>query len=438
MNSPPARFRAREYYPLLIVEGYLLLTLLIFFIGPVDYSIHSPVMFAVLMALCHGLFIFGYVAGIRLKSRGGVVRPENRYNGTTYWLLFSLGFFGVWLAYKNLTMMQGIFPVDFFGDLYRGFTEPALVYSDRKLALENSVVAGSRLTNIFSFFFAFAKLLFIFYFLYHWRQLSALKKHLAVAYSLLFVAPGITAGVNSVVFQFSLFFMISILTILYQTKSKYFIRMSLVFGALFLLPLSWFGMLMSERGGGFEYFASTSPLGDISINSSVIDPLAASAFGFLYYSFVWLTYYVCQGYYGFSLILELDWQWTYGFGNSEFLQRQLLLITGVDVSPLTFQARIDHLWDETAQWHSFYGQVANDVGVAGLPLLMFGIGFLFAKVCKSVIREGNFYGLALVPIFAVMFIFFPANNQVFGYIDTLSYFVFVSVLWLVSIKTKRA
>lgn len=438
MTRPPAKFRAREYYPLLIVEGYLLLTLLIFFVGPVHYALHNPVMFAVVMALCHGLFIVGYIAGIRLRTRGGAVRSENTYSNTTYWLLFSFGFLGVWVAYKNLTMMDGMFPVDFFGDLRRGFTEPALVYSDRKIAQEDSVVAGSRLVNIFSFFFAFTKLLFIFYFLYYWQQLSAFKKYLAVIYSFLFVAPGITAGVNSVVFQFSLFFMISILTILYQTKSKYFMRMSLVLGALFLLPLSWFGMLMAERGGGFDYFASTSPLGDISISPSVQDPLAASAFGFLYYSFVWLTYYVCQGYYGFSLIFQLDWQWTYGFGNSEFLQRQLVLLTGIDVSPMTFQARIDHLWDETAQWHSFYGQVANDVGVAGLPLLMFGIGYLFAKVCKSVIREGSFYALALVPIFAVMFIFFPANNQVFGYIDTLSYFMFVSVLWLVSIKTKRA
>lgn len=438
MTPPSAKVRVRDYYPLVIVEGYLLLTLLIFFIGPIQYEIHNPTIFVTVMALCHGLFIVGYVLGIRLRSRGVAVRSANTYADSTYWLLFSFGFFGVWVAYKNLTMMDGLFPANFFGDLRRGFMEPALVYTDRKMAQEDSTVAGSRLVNILSFFFAFTKLLFIFYFLYYWRQINASKKCLALVYSFLFVAPGITAGVNSVIFQFSLFFMISILTILYQKKSAHLMKVSAVFGALFLLPLSWFGMLMSERGGGFDYFASTSPLGDISIDPEAQDSIAASAFGFLYYSFVWLTYYVCQGYYGFSLIFDLDWQWTYGFGNSEFLQRQLLLLSGVDVSPLTFQARVDHLWDETAQWHSFYGQVANDVGVAGLPFLMFGIGYLFAKVCKSVTRGGGFYALALVPIFAIMFIFFPANNQVFGYIDTLSYFVFVSVLWVVSIKTKRA
>jgi hypothetical protein len=112
------------------------------------------------------------------------------------------------------------------------------------------------------------------------------------------------------------------------------------------------------------------------------------------------------------------------------LQRQLAILTGVDVSAMTFQARVDHLWDETAQWHSFYAQVANDVGIPGLPILLFLIGFFFARVWRSVLVGGSFFGLALMPIFIIMFVFFPANNQVFGYIDTLSYSVFVTLFWL--------
>jgi hypothetical protein len=193
---------------------------------------------------------------------------------------------------------------------------------------------------------------------------------------------------------------------------------------------------MSERGGGFEYFSSTSPLGDISVVSNFDFATESSFIDFFYYSFTWLSYYLCQGYYGLSLILNLDWQWTYGFGNSEFLQRQLLMISGEDVSSLTFQSRIDHLWDKSAQWHSFYAQFANDVGFIGLPFLLFAIGFFFAKVWNSVIQKNNFYGLALIPIFTIMFIFFPANNQVLGYIDTFSYFIFVTILWLFNSKQK--
>ena len=155
-----------------------------------------------------------------------------------------------------------------------------------------------------------------------------------------------------------------------------------------------------------------------------------------YYAFVWLNYYLVQGYYGFSLILNLDQNWTFGFGNSDFLQRQLLVLTGTDVSDLTFQAQISQYWGP-AQWHSFYGQFANDFGFAGLSVLMFILGYFLSRVWASVIYNNSFYGMSLLPIFSLMFIFFPANNQVFGYIDTLSYFLFMSLFWFFENKRVR-
>ena len=138
----------------------------------------------------------------------------------------------------------------------------------------------------------------------------------------------------------------------------------------------------------------------------------------------------------FSLIINLDLNWTFGFGNSDFLQRQFLLITGIDLSGSTFQSRISDYWS-SAQWHSFYGQFANDFGLIGLSILLFILGYFFAKVWGSVIYNKSFYGASLLPIFALMFIFFPANNQVFGYIDTLSYCLFMTIFWFFEDKKFR-
>jgi hypothetical protein len=60
---------------------------------------------------------------------------------------------------------------------------------------------------------------------------------------------------------------------------------------------------------------------------------------------------------------------------------------------------------------------------------MFIIGFLFSRVWLSILLQNSFFGAALMPIYIIMFIFFPANNQVFGYIDTFSYFIFISIFW---------
>ncbi len=204
-------------------------------------------------------------------------------------------------------------------------------------------------------------------------------------------------------------------------------KLIIILSILFLIPVGSFGYIMLERGGGFDYFISTSPLGDISVNTETPD--LDNIFDFYLYAFTWLNYYLVQGYYGFSLIIDLDWNWTYGFGNSEFLQRQFLLITGIDIAQDTFQTQIDNIWGKTAQWHSFYGQFANDFGIIGVSILMFILGALLSRIWLSAIYNNNFYGMALLPLFMIMFIFFPANNQIFGYIDTLSYFIFVIFFW---------
>jgi hypothetical protein len=185
---------------------------------------------------------------------------------------------------------------------------------------------------------------------------------------------------------------------------------------------------MSQRGGSFDYFINSSTLGDISVSVDDIDT-NSSIVEYFNYSLVWMNFYVTQGYYGFSLILDKEFKWTYGFGNSAFLQRQLYLVTGIDVSPDTYQRRNDHVWGEYSMWHSFYGQIANDFSPYGIIILMFFIGWYFGKVWMSILLHNSFYGAALMPIFAIMFIFFPANNQVFGYIDSISYFFFISLFW---------
>ena len=192
---------------------------------------------------------------------------------------------------------------------------------------------------------------------------------------------------------------------------------------------------MSKRGGGFDYFSGTSPLGDISI--SLVAPEYSGFYDMVVYSLVWMNYYLVQGYYGFSLILHLDQNWTYGFGNSAFLQRQLELIFGLDISNVTFQARVSDVWDVSAQWHSFYGQLANDVGLIGVGFIMFLLGFFLCKVWISILHQNSFYGASLMPIFGILVIFIPANNQVFGYIETLSYALIVSILWFFEDKRVR-
>lgn len=424
------------YLPLILVESYLITTLFIFYFGPIEFKIHNNLIFFALLFLYHGFFIFGYLISAKIKSKASLLAKRKILNGFFYTSL-CIGLIGILGSYRNLMLSTSFIPYEFFENLSRGLSDPGLVYTERMMNAESGITSDSRLFNITSIFFSFFKLLFIFEFVYFWNQIGRNKKILSIVYSLLFVSSGISSGTNSVIFIFFIFLTTSILTVLYIRNYIYLRWIFILSSILFLIPVASFGYIMSQRGGGFEYFSSTSPLGDITppLVSPNLDN--ASLIDFFYYSFVWIDYYLVQGYYGFSLILNLDHNWTFGFGNSAFLQRQLLMLSGIDVSELTFQHRVSPFWDESAQWHSFYGQFANDLGLLGVVLFMFVLGFYFAKVWRSVIYENSFYGAALMPIFFLMFIFIPANNQIFAFIDTLSYLIFVSILFFLENKKLR-
>lgn len=421
--------------PLFLVECYLILTVILYFFGPVVFSSHDTIVFIALIVLYHISFIAGYSFSTNLK----ILRVNNSRRALSnrfYYIAFFFGVVGVLNTYKNLMLAPSIIPYDILSEVLRGINEPGSVYAGRmQQVLSSDNVSSSRLFNIASIFFSFFKLLFIFIFVYYWSDLSIVKKTIAIVYSFLFISGGIASGTNSVIFIFFIFLLTSAFISMYLSDYKHLKKILIMCLFLFLIPIGLFGYMMSQRGGGFDYFAGTSPLGDISI--AIDTPSLTNFIDFYYYSFVWLNYYLVQGYYGFSLILDLDFNWTYGFGNSAFLQRQLLVITGVDISEMTYQARISDYWDKDAQWHSFYGQFANDFSLLGMSVLMFLLGFLLSRVWLTVIHNNSFFGAALLPIFIILFVFFPANNQVFGYIDTFSYFIFVSIFWFFEHKKIR-
>ena len=427
----------RNYLPLFLVEMYLLFTLAIYNFGPVHFDGHNTLLFIFVMALYHLAFIGGYCIATEYHKPNSF-RLEVRFSSSFFYISFLLGLVGILNTYKNLMLSPSIIPYDIVDEVIRGINEPGVVYAERMGELSSVGVGAeseARLFNVVSIFFSFFKLFFIFMFLYFWNEIGLLKRLLSVIYSLLFISAGVSSGTNSVIFIFFIFYFFSLLTILYLREYRHFYKIMVFMVFIFLIPLGGFGYMMSQRGGGFEYFSGTSPLGDINV--LVETPVLDGIIDFYYYSAVWMNYYLVQGYYGFSLILDLDWNWTYGFGNSAFLQRQLLVLTGIDISSLTFQSRISSSWDANAQWHSFYGQFANDFGFAGLAVFMCFLGYFLARVWLSIIYNNSFYGVALIPLFMLMFVFFPANNQVFGYIDTLSYFIFVGILWIFEGKWVR-
>lgn len=421
----------KKYIPLFLVESYLLFTLFVFFFGPIDFHVHNFEVFLVLIVLYHLSFILGYListSSYKFKHQ----YYDSKLASSSFFIMLAFALVAALVTYKNVMMTDSFIPYDFFDQIIKGIESPAEVYVERRELLESGGHVSSRFFNVISIFFMFFKFLFIFYSVYHWRDYSFMKKFIFVLFCFVFISPSLAGGINSILFYFVIFMVVSLFFVKLMRSEINFTLLTVVLTCALLLLVGFFGYIMSFRGGSFEYFNGLSPLGDISIAMSTPD--FDSILGFYTYSFVWISSYVVQGYYGFSLALSEEWIWTYGFGSSHFLQNQLSTVFGVDVNSSTFQYRISHIWDEKAMWHSFYAQIANDFGFVGVALVMFGLGFLLSRIWSTIVFERSFYGAAMMPILVLLFIFMPANNQIFGFIDTISYFFAILILWFLEDK----
>ena len=191
---------------------------------------------------------------------------------------------------------------------------------------------------------------------------------------------------------------------------------------------------MSQRGGDITYIESRGGFNDIKVDANSLN---LSNINFLYYTYSWLTTYMVQGYYGFSLALEQPFDSTYGFGSSIFITRNIDAIFGSDFQSITFQRKIDPYWSETAQWHSMYSYLANDFNFPGVAFFLFILFFLLARIWICFLNTGNIFAGSLICLYSVMIFFIPANNQVFGFLFSFSAFFWSFVLWLLSFKKNR-
>lgn len=396
--------------------------------------------FLILMVFYHVAYISGYCLSInnfQFKSKAGL--SKSKYKKTHIQLLIFVSILAFLIGHKNLTMSEELIPLSFFDDFISGVNNSSLVYADRMQRIDE--YSGSKILNVLYFFVAFAKVVLIPTVVFYWRNLSVSYKFTLITISLLTVMSGVAAGVNKLLFDFVILYSSSsVLLIVYNYyQNKFFLKKKVVF--LFLiaivslfLALWFFSEAMLGRGGSPTYIESTSPLGHIKVNPEYITSDSDSIISYLY---VYLSYYIVQGYYGFSQALNIDFVWTYGLGNSEFISRQMFWLFGYDPSLDTFQHRVDSVWGEKAQWHSFYTHLANDFHFIGVIFVNFLLGFYLAALWKSFIYENNFYAKYLLPLFVIMIIFTPANNQIFGFLETFSAFFLLTILWVRSVRIKK-
>ncbi len=431
---------AKYLWPIILTESYLILTLLIFAFGPIAYHLDDPLAFWFYISLYHISMILGYL--LAAQPFRNQIRPRRKYRALSLFkirILILVAYFAFLIGHKNLTMSDSIIPENFISDILSGVFESERQYIGKIDRLGD--YAGSKILNILNFFVAFTKIIIIPVIVFSWERLKIPDRFLALTVSFLPVLSGVSTGTNKPLFDFVILYASSLLLYFvanFYAEGRFNFKSRRFFIVIITLSLGFalwfFGTAMLGRGGDPSYVESTSPLGHIRVDEAYRYIDGGS---FLSYVYVWLSNYVVQGYYGFSQALNMEFTSTFGFGNSQFLARQLEWATGYNLSLDTYQHKIDAVWGETTQWHSLYSYIANDVHFLGVAVWNFIMGFYLARVWRSFLDEDNLFAKMLLPLFAMLVIFTPANNQVLGFLESFSAFILLTVLWISSVHRRR-
>lgn len=438
----------KVYAPLLLVQLYLLFGLWLFFFGPIIWPKNNQTEFLELIFYYHVMFISGYVLQSHFFVRNYVLTPTSPSSGSDifvkyFWVILMLAFAANVVVHRNTTLSNSYIPDNFFASLYRGLVVPwearAFYASPDSLVgfVKNPYVTATLLLA------GPFKYILLPCLVFYWHALSPVRKIAGILIIMIPLVTGIVASLS--VINFSYLFIISIclgtwvisndekgiLTALKQRK--FFIAF------LTCIFLFSFWQFYSVKSGQSLYQVAIEtkkpqPTLDylkqkqvtFKSEESGVSKTVATDF------YEKLTIYMVQGYNGMSIALDENFESSFGIGHSAFLQKIFAEHLGVDIRNRTFQRKITDKWDEFSYWHSFYSYIANDVGFWGVGVIMLLLGAFFSKVYLSAIIDDNFYAKMLLPLLGILFLYIPANNLIFGFLETMISFWLLTIMFIAS------
>ena len=403
---------------------------MLFHFGPINYPVANLIYFNLYMFFYIIMCCLGYMYGISKANFFTRITNEKLIR-VNFWILASIALFSAFILNMNYAKLPSLYPSNLIDALSGKINILDVGINYYEAHTRGESYSGSKTLNIINFSLAWTKVVFLAYVVFEWKLLNRFRRTVAVMIVLIPLMSSLLVGTNKPIFDVIFVFIFSVWLLIIRGSifSKQLWKPSwkvkVMAGLLVCAFLVMFSQSMVSRGASAEYVEYTSMNGGISVE--IEDDTALKAF------YVISTHYLVQGYYGFGLALNESFDSTYGFGHSKFLLRQAELFDE-DIADRTYQAKISDDWHATRQWHSAFSEFANDVHFIGVGFVMWVLFFWMAVTWKLGAGYGFREALYFLPLHGILVFFLPANNQVFGFLDSLSAYVFLSLAIFVRAK----
>jgi hypothetical protein len=403
--------------PIVVVIGFNLLTLALMMTAPVAWDAENLPRIYLLVVVCQLLILIGFRLG---RNRGLLTRPRTvlPLSSGDRVMPYLLGIYLLTLPIVYGFKM-GFPPFDISGManvILAGLKDRTFGYTN---ALRG-VGLGPIPWSLYFLVSIFTQCSFIAGFLY-WRRMRPRMKLLfagLVGLDLVFaLGRGTAFGVISVVTTF-------FLATMFWKRSR--LATVVLVACLFATSIAVLANNLYSRSGNVERPVELTEFGRSSL---ILDhPTLALIPGPLQPTYINVLWYLCGGYYHASFALDLDFKPTLFVGNNPSLTG-IAAIFGIDVWNDTYMHRLQTARgiDELGVWHSAYAWYANDVSFPGVPVLLFGVAYLFGFAWARSL-QGDFLSKIVFVILGNMLLFLFANNT---YLASVFYsFMFLLPFWL--------
>lgn len=433
----PQRIKKALYIPGIGVTVYMLFTVCFFAFGPYNWEpLNKGILYAYLVfytiSFAGGYFLYlRVIRGIKVAAQERKSRERNqkkilKFLQIAVWLDLCFTFLNA-MQYANIGSYS---VVELLRAVRTSMTDPVGAYYGN-MYVQMEGIGGVSLITWVSILLApvllSARVLSVLYF----KKLKIYQKAAVVAAIFLEVCRWMAVGKNKGVFDIVILFLMIFVVKWVQGRAAGK-RMDKKKAALTLfcigLALMYFGFLMSSRNAiingedypGFEKIPWC-------LFPQAIRPMLLS-----------LNSYLCQGYYGLSLCMSMEWIPTWGMGFSGWFNRMFETFLGIGAGTNTYQARAEALgWSSTGRWHTMYSWFANDIHFLGVIILMFFLGIMFAVLIKETVFEKKGISASLLYLMFIQIVYISANNQVFAASNTAMAFMVLFFLWIFQKLRKR-
>lgn len=414
-----------------LIQVYILFTLLLFFFGPISWTNTNDGLIAFLVLAYLFAFSLGYKKGAysSLKdSKHKMTREDNVIKWIKVLVVLSIIYSILYIFRygKSFSISEII------NNTFLNLMNPAQKYAETHSgALEGNQLFGGGFLSLIVTFSGPITIPAIMLPIVYFEKLELRYKILSIFGMVLQFAGKTVVGTNAALFDLGIFviaaFFIRIET---KRKPKNKIRkgnMKTIILIILLLVglLAFFTNNIGQRTNTTFAFPTIRPnryMADSAILKFVPQ--------FLHPTLAFLTVYLCEGYYGMSLALQLEWIPTFGAGFSSFIRNNLEELFNINLIQYSYQGRAEVFgWGANRNWHTAYTWFANDVSFIGVIFIMYIIGWLVIRTFRDSVENKNPFAIVLFGILIMQILFLSSNNKIFADSVTFITFWLFLIMW---------